>query len=640
MKIHNMDSFRHNVLYPCVRVRTAKAGGSGQVIHASEKNGSFVLTCHHVVDDAIQVKEEWSQLLQRKVQKDVMSHVDVEFFVYKYKDRAVGSTSIQAEVVCYDKNEDIALLKLDADPREHKYDHVAKLLDCSDPADVAQKVDYMAEVITVGAALGSDPIVTTGNLCGFGIDIDNREYWLSTAPSIFGNCLTGESLVSLSDGTVKEIKDVVAGDKVLGYGDVNAGMRRSVEVEEAINAGVKKVFKIKSRNRTIRLSDNHPVVKVTQVTDITGRIRNLATWTQVKDLSEGDVIAVMSSHIPSEQTLGFNFADAIGQDGDRTSFMEFLGFFVGDGYKRERPSYGDLSLRTFNESLGKKYKGILEDLFGVNVTVEGNYETLRTSSTDLVRKLSDWGFDGLSKTETIPDWVMSTTLENQLAFLRGYCEADGHVHSSGVWVFEAENEWLMKQMRMLAIHAGLQVSNLSYRNRHTDINGWDYELESWSFQAYPEYSKNPNSHLEGDKSLLPDDLNYVKITSIEEDGEEETYDLKLRSCHAFFSDGVLVHNSGGATFLRLPGETPEDVSWEFVGMPARIAVTGMFGNDAITHMGFVVPVTRVVEFLKENMMNFFFDDSVSYEECVKLRKERREKSEMELFANVMKGSNE
>lgn len=176
------QDFLEKALYPCVRVRAKEAGGSGQVIHSTEKNGTFVLTCQHVVDNSIKVKKEWSSILQKEVKKDIKSEVDIEFFKYDYKDRATGSEAVKAEIIAYDKNEDIALLKLKEDPKKRR--PVANVMSIE---KIEENLDYMDEVVTIGAALGHSPIVTLGNLCGFSDIIENREYWLSTAPSIFGN---------------------------------------------------------------------------------------------------------------------------------------------------------------------------------------------------------------------------------------------------------------------------------------------------------------------------------------------------------------------------------------------------------------------------------------------------------------------
>lgn len=174
----NYEEFLTRALYTCVRVTTEKSGGSGTVIHSSEKNGTFVLTCEHVVSDAIVIKDEWSAVLQRYVKRDVRSPVWVEFFKYSYKDRAVGEEKIEAEIVAYDRNEDIAVLRL-KDDMVRRY--VAEIHD--DPYDLK----YFDEVITIGAALGHPPVATKGNICGFNDIIDNRDYMLSTAPGVFGN---------------------------------------------------------------------------------------------------------------------------------------------------------------------------------------------------------------------------------------------------------------------------------------------------------------------------------------------------------------------------------------------------------------------------------------------------------------------
>jgi len=172
------SAFLEKALYTCVRVTTGRSGGSGTVIHSSPENGTFILTCQHVIDDAVVIKEEWSSVLQRYVKRDVKSPVWVEFFKYSFKDRAVGEEKIEAEIIAYDKNEDIAVLRL-KDDTVRKY--VAEIEE--DP----YILQYFDEVITIGSALGHPPIATKGNLCSFNDIIENRDYMLCTAPAIYGN---------------------------------------------------------------------------------------------------------------------------------------------------------------------------------------------------------------------------------------------------------------------------------------------------------------------------------------------------------------------------------------------------------------------------------------------------------------------
>jgi len=613
------QKFLEKALYPCVRVRSKKAGGSGQVIHSTEKNGTFILTCQHVIDDAIDIKEEWSSILQKEVKKDVRSEVDVEFFKYAYKDRAVGCEAVRADIVAYDKNEDIAILRL-KDPTPRKY--VAELMPTE---NIENSLNYFDEVVTIGAALGHPPICTIGNICAFNDIIDNRDYIQSTAPSIFGNCIPGDALITMADGRVKRMKDIEEGDYVLSYGVLNNELVKQ-RVEEFIESGEKEIYEIKTRGRTLRASGNHPVLTVTVVRDYAGRNVIVPIWKRIEDLQKGDLIAVMSSIPLPEHLEGFNFANEIGQDKSKTDFMRFLGFYLGDGYSRVRQGYGgELSLYTFDVKKGRYYKNILEDLFDVNVSIVNNYEQLRVSSIELARKLEKWGVSGKSHEKTIPDWVMTRNAELQLAFIHGYLDSDGYINTYGDWVFEASSKDLIERLRMMCIHLGIPVSNIFYRNKKVGqvLNGRDVIGKgSWLFQAYPHFSKNRNPIVYGSWSFLPRNIEFHLVNSKKYVGIEMTYDIKLKKRHTFFADGVLVHNSGGATFLTK--------NWKLIGMPARIAVVmAGFSADAITHLGYIVPFWRIRKFFEDQMLDFLYDDSVSYDECMKKINERRKKGELE-----------
>lgn len=176
----NYYAKRHQmVARPCVRVRAAKAGGSGTVIY-SQGGSTYVLTNHHVVDGAIKIEDRWSTLLKSSRRMDVFDTVDVHIFEYAYKSRAIGGTTVQSDIVAYDKDEDLALLHLRSDREDLP---VATMY----PRNAEEELRIGMPVITVGAGLGEPPVQTEGVLSQFGIDIERREFWLNTAPSIFGN---------------------------------------------------------------------------------------------------------------------------------------------------------------------------------------------------------------------------------------------------------------------------------------------------------------------------------------------------------------------------------------------------------------------------------------------------------------------
>jgi len=170
---------RHEkIALPCVRIRANKAGGSGTAIY-SKDGSTYVLTNHHVVSSCISIERKWSALLKSERKIDVFEQVDAHFFEYQYSSRAIGGTTVQSDIMCYDKDEDLALIKL----RSPKPMPVADLY----PRGQEDKLRIGMPIICVGAGLGEPPVQTGGFLSQFGQELDRKEYWLGTAPMIFGN---------------------------------------------------------------------------------------------------------------------------------------------------------------------------------------------------------------------------------------------------------------------------------------------------------------------------------------------------------------------------------------------------------------------------------------------------------------------
>jgi len=113
------------------------------------------------------------------VKKEIKAAGKVEEFRYRPgKTIVVGESGVQSDVVAYDAQQDLALLKL----RDIKqYDYIAEMWPRK------ELMDMLMELYCVGCGLGQRPLMTHGFLSGMGIEIDNYEYMLSSAPSIFGN---------------------------------------------------------------------------------------------------------------------------------------------------------------------------------------------------------------------------------------------------------------------------------------------------------------------------------------------------------------------------------------------------------------------------------------------------------------------
>lgn len=178
------DALHAAILAPCVRIRAGRAGGSGTVVY-SKPNGDgghsvYLTTNHHVVDGLISVEKKFDPRLGKDVKRETRELARAEFFNYRWSSRSVGENAVDAEIVAYDSDEDLALLKLRADSMNPP---VASLL----PADEVKNLRIGMPVYTVGAGLGEPPVTTGGFLSQFNRQIDGKEYWINTSAAIYGN---------------------------------------------------------------------------------------------------------------------------------------------------------------------------------------------------------------------------------------------------------------------------------------------------------------------------------------------------------------------------------------------------------------------------------------------------------------------
>ena len=182
----NLSKLHSEVLYSQVRVKTAKSGGSGTIVYSQPAESgvcnTYALTCHHVVEEAITVKSEWDSKVGRERKREFRQLVTVEFFDWSnvlHGHRPLNYSS-DAEIVAYDKDHDMALLKLRTVKRA---EHVAKVMAPGEE----KSLQIGSSVVAVGSALLHDPVLTLGAITHMGDEIDGKLYWMGNAQIIFGN---------------------------------------------------------------------------------------------------------------------------------------------------------------------------------------------------------------------------------------------------------------------------------------------------------------------------------------------------------------------------------------------------------------------------------------------------------------------
>lgn len=217
---NNIKKKHDEILYVSALVKTDKAGGSGTVVYSkptkkgSEEYETYILTNWHVIEDAISVKKEWDPLLSKRIDKERRKTVNAEFYRYQNMSRNVGRTAIEADIMTYNRDRDIALVKLRSN---EQVKNVAKLY-LGDVKDV----HIFDPVYVCGCSLGHSPIPTRGEITSQDDEIENHPYWMSNGQIIYGNSGGGVFLIKQDEVKGEEeylFIGIPSRISVVGWGD-------------------------------------------------------------------------------------------------------------------------------------------------------------------------------------------------------------------------------------------------------------------------------------------------------------------------------------------------------------------------------------------------------------------------------------
>lgn len=180
-----ISDLHRDVLYPVVRVRAEGVGGSGTIIYSQAFDGNIwetlILTNHHVIEKAIEVKDRWEPYLRRNVKHEERRAVSVDRFLYEKESVNVSAETLQADIMAWDQDEDLALLKLRL--KESGWPHVAKLL----PLARESELRMFQLIRACGCSLLHPPFSTLGEITGLNDEIDNRRYFMGSSLITFGS---------------------------------------------------------------------------------------------------------------------------------------------------------------------------------------------------------------------------------------------------------------------------------------------------------------------------------------------------------------------------------------------------------------------------------------------------------------------
>jgi Mrp family chromosome partitioning ATPase len=361
-------------------------------------------------------------------------------------------------------------------------------------------------------------------------------------------CLPAGTFVLTANNCPKPIEDIKVGEFVYSFDGDKLVPRR---VTGVIPQGMQGVFRVATPNRTIIASANHPFLKYYRK----------VYFRRLDQLKAGDRIVVagcVAEGRPLPLPKIKNARDAVALPEVTTpEFMRIVGHFVGDGFIRiNRRRRKILGLRICEPEGGKfrrEYEELYRKVFKCNIFKDG--PKFAVASKPLSELFIALDLNHPARKKLVPEWVFSLPLDQRLAFLEGYAQADGHIRHreatkdlpawNGVVMarkivqdtvsIESTNEFLVRQLHELCQMSGVRATNTHVRDNAEKM------IEGRRIGPSTSYGFEFSSKVD----IRPFKL--ARIRSIEPFGEMETFDLQVDQFENFVANGFVVHNTGDAS---------------------------------------------------------------------------------------------
>ncbi len=363
-------------------------------------------------------------------------------------------------------------------------------------------------------------------------------------------CLPAGTPILMADSTSKPIEEIKPKEYVFSYDNNKLIKNRVVDV---IPQGKRPVLCLKTPKRTIMATANHPFLKYSYGT---------VSWKRLSELKPTDRIVVVntvptgnSMKLPQIKDSEYNKKTHVRLPSfTDVNFMRIVGHFIGDGYIRiNRTKNKVIGLRICEPEGSKfrdKYEALYNEVFGCKIYKDGTQFAI--ASLPIVKLFQSLNLDHPALEKRVPDWIFSLPLDQRLAFIEGYSEADAHIRHREVVrllpryngqveavkiindtvAIGTTNRHLAEQLHQLCQISGVRTSNLRERARTGNVLSTG-RIISPSIQYEFEYSQKFNNKT----------FKLERIKSIYPGGIMETYDLQLDDYHSFIAKNSIVHNT-------------------------------------------------------------------------------------------------
>lgn len=367
-----------------------------------------------------------------------------------------------------------------------------------------------------------------------------------------GKCMSADTLVVMADGSLKEIQNIVVGDKVMG---IDSTPRTVLQ----LHSGVAPMYRV---NQTYAMSyevnEGHLICvewDKEKYIDHGKRGKEYAGRTTIKE-------NIPVENVPNnwlykrKRIYGYRNNGWELEEKDLPLSPYFIGLWLGDGDSRRN------IITTIDEEIIfflQEYAKEVEGHFIKRKCSHGNYFYVTIARP---KKLKEKSFTAILKNlnilnnKHIPDIYMKGSKKQRLMLLAGLLDSDGHLdknkkNGGTSFIFCNKNYLLIKQVQKLAWSVGLRCKSIVKVQRDVKLN---YKDNTYYLKDNVYYRCN----ISGDIHLIPTKIerkkasyNEIKVQSplrsslsIEPIGEGNYYGFACDGDHKFLlADGTVVHNS-------------------------------------------------------------------------------------------------
>ena len=334
-------------------------------------------------------------------------------------------------------------------------------------------------------------------------------------------CLTADTLVLTKDG-YKKIADVKKGDMVLTHEN------RYKEVVNWWHTGNHDTLKINAAAfDELVVTKNH-------------KLLTKYGWKEARSLKKGDMLGIainQESKLPEWNGVDFAWSDGRKSrhsqklDMHDPNFWWLVGRYIGDGWIRKQ---GGIIVCCAKNELGEIAER-LDGLFNYSVVEERTVYKVHIALKELGIFLEQFGRGAANK--HLNSTILNLPQDYLKEFLEGYFSADGCEYRNIRQCGSVSRELIygIGQCVAKVYKKPFSIYKVNVANK-TTIEGREVNQKPWYMLRF-RTTGFTKGYYEEDSGII-----WFPINKIEENGNQEVYDIEVADDHSFVANSAIVHN--------------------------------------------------------------------------------------------------